>query len=311
MNNITVEKLQAILEAAIFAAGRPLPIAHMQKLFDEGKEPSVNEIKNALVAITDKYQQNGIELKEVASGYQFQARMEYSHWLSRLWEERAPRYSRAFLETLALIAYRQPITRAEIEEVRGVTASSNIIKTLQEREWIRILGYKEIPGKPALYGTTKTFLDYFNLKSLDELPTLSELKDLASQEAKLQLEIDFANEKAPPAETNIESEISSNSEKTPDAPATIELEAQSDFIETSEKYESEQACVNTYNESNTISTVNEVKINEEAISAENTISNKNAFGGTNKPAFDEANTELTSVELKTDTDFPENTEENS
>jgi segregation and condensation protein B len=199
--NITAEKLQSILEAAIMAAGRPLTPSIMQKLFDEGDEPEISEIKNALVAIQSKYQTCGIELKEVASGYQFQAKTEFSHWLSRLWEERAPRYSRAFLETLALIAYRQPVTRAEIEEIRGVTASSHILKTLQEREWIRVLGYKEVPGKPALYGTTKTFLDYFNLRSLDELPTLAELKDLASQEAKLQVEIDFENGKK---ETTVE-----------------------------------------------------------------------------------------------------------
>lgn len=197
--NVTAEKLQQILEAAIMVAGRPLTISNMQKLFDEGHEPETSDIKQALVAIQEKYQTNGIELKEVASGYQFQAKIESSQWLSRLWEERAPRYSRAFLETLALIAYRQPITRAEIEEIRGVTASSHILKSLQEREWIRVLGYKDIPGKPALYGTTKTFLDYFNLKSLDELPTLAELKDLASQEAKLQVEIDFENTKAKPA----------------------------------------------------------------------------------------------------------------
>jgi segregation and condensation protein B len=191
--NMTAKTLQPILEAAIMAAGRPLTPAAMQKLFDEGHEPEISEIKTALAAIQSTYQTSGIELKEVASGYQFQAKTEYSHWLSRLWEERAPRYSRAFLETLALIAYRQPVTRAEIEEIRGVTASSHILKTLQEREWIRILGHKEVPGKPALYGTTKTFLDYFNLKSLDELPSLAELKDLAQQEAKLQVEIDFEN----------------------------------------------------------------------------------------------------------------------
>jgi len=194
--NVTTEQLQQIIEAAIMVAGRPLTISNMQKLFDEGQAPEVNDIKTALKTIQEKFQtHSSIELKEVASGYQFQAKIESSHWLSRLWEERAPRYSRAFLETLALIAYRQPVTRAEIEEIRGVTASSHILKTLQEREWIRVLGYKDIPGKPALYGTTKTFLDYFNLKSLDELPTLAELKDLAAQEAKLQGELDFANEK--------------------------------------------------------------------------------------------------------------------
>jgi segregation and condensation protein B len=217
--NITAEKLQHILEAAIMVAGRPLTIANMQKLFDEGEEPESHEIKSALTAIQEKYKDNGIELKEVASGYQFQAKTESSHWLSRLWEERAPRYSRAFLETLALIAYRQPVTRAEIEEIRGVSASSHIVKTLQDREWVRILGYKDVPGKPALYGTTKAFLDYFNLKSLDELPTLAELKDLASQEAKLQGELDLENAKlAPNSDESTEhaAEITINNNPTAD-----------------------------------------------------------------------------------------------
>lgn len=189
--DMTVEHLQHILEAAILVAGRPLTIAHMQKLFDENQEPDTGTIRKALAAIQAKYQQGGIELREVASGFQFQARTEYSPWLARLWEERAPRYSRAFLETLALIAYRQPITRSEVEDIRGVTASSHIIKTLQDREWIRVVGHRDVPGKPALYGTTKAFLDYFSLKSLNELPTLSELNDLESQEAKLQIQLEL------------------------------------------------------------------------------------------------------------------------
>jgi segregation and condensation protein B len=139
--------------------------------------------------LREHYQNSGITLQEVASGYRFQARAEYSPWLAKLWEERAPRYSRAFLETLSIIAYKQPITRAEIEEIRGVTVSSAIIKTLQERDWIRILGYREVPGKPALYGTTKSFLDYFNLSSLTALPALPEFKSLENQEAQLQVEL--------------------------------------------------------------------------------------------------------------------------
>ena len=191
--NITPEYLQNIIEAALMVAGRPLTTAHLQKLFDEGAEPSVEEIRGAVAVLRERYQASGIELTEVASGFQFQAKTELSPWLSRLWEERAPRYSRAFLETLALIAYRQPITRAEVEEVRGVAVSSNIIKTLVEREWIRVIGYKDLPGKPALYGTTKIFLDHFNLKSLDQLPTLAELKDLDSQEEKLHVQLELTN----------------------------------------------------------------------------------------------------------------------
>src|SRR5438105_2128116 len=171
-------QLQNILEAALMVAGRPLTIQAMQKLFDEAEQPAVPTIKEALSALQERYAESGVIVCEVASGYQFQAKTELSSWLCKLWEERPPRYSKAFLETLALIAYRQPITRAEIEEIRGVTASSNIIKTLLEREWIKIIGYRDIPGKPALYGTTKIFLDYFCLSSLEELPTLTELKDL-------------------------------------------------------------------------------------------------------------------------------------
>lgn len=193
MNNLTPERFQQILEAALMVAGRPLTIQMMQKLFDESEQPETSIIKSVLITMAEKYSNSGVELREVASGYQFQAKADLSPWLSRLWEERAPRYSRAFLETLALIAYRQPITRAEIEEIRGVTASSNIIKTLMERDWIKIMGYRDVPGKPALYGTTKIFLDHFNLKSLTELPTLTELKDLDSFDAKLQVQLELAD----------------------------------------------------------------------------------------------------------------------
>jgi segregation and condensation protein B len=194
MNNITPELLIQIIEAAIMVAGRPLTAAQLQKLFDETDAPNIQEIRAALAAIQEKYQDNGIELREVASGFQFQARTNLSPWLSKLWEERTPRYSRAFLETLALIAYRQPITRAEVEEIRGVSASSHHFKTLMEREWIRIVGYRDLPGKPALYGTTKDFLDHFNLKSLDQLPTLSELSDFTTQDAKLQVQLELQEE---------------------------------------------------------------------------------------------------------------------
>jgi len=190
------EQLQQILEAALMVAGRPLTVANMQKLFDEAEQPATADIKAALVALSERYATAGIELIEVASGYQFQARVALSPWLCKLWEERPQRYSRAILETLALIAYRQPITRAEIEEIRGVTVSSHITKTLLEREWIRVLGYRDVPGKPALYGTTKTFLDHFNLKNLTELPTLSELSDLDSQAAKLQVQLELTEPEA-------------------------------------------------------------------------------------------------------------------
>ncbi len=194
MNNVTPELLIQIIEAALMVAGRPLTVANLQKLFEESEQPETHAIRTALATLQEKYGDSGIELREVASGFQFQARIALSTWVSRLWEERAPRYSRAFLETLALIAYRQPITRAEVEEIRGVSASSHHFKTLMEREWIRVIGYRDVPGKPALYGTTKNFLDYFNLKSLEQLPTLSELKDFASQEAKLQVQLELTSQ---------------------------------------------------------------------------------------------------------------------
>lgn len=192
MNNLTPERFQQVIEAALMVAGRPLTLQNLQKLFDDAEQPDINFLKTVLTAIAEKYSTSGVELCEIASGYQFQARTELSPWLSKLWEERPPRYSRAILETLALIAYRQPITRAEVEEIRGVTASSHIIKTLLEREWIKVLGHRDVPGKPAIYGTTKAFLDHFNLKSLRELPTLSELKDLESQEAKLNVQLELS-----------------------------------------------------------------------------------------------------------------------
>jgi segregation and condensation protein B len=189
----TPEKTQMIIEAALMVAGHPLTIAALQNLFSEEERPIAADIKTYLAAIKLRFQDTGIELQEVATGYRFQAKAELSPWLSRLWEERSPRYSRAFLETLAIIAYKQPITRAEIEEIRGVTVSSHIVKTLQEREWIRIIGYREVPGRPALYGTTKDFLDHFNVKTLNELPTLAEFKDLAAQDVQVQLALENSN----------------------------------------------------------------------------------------------------------------------
>lgn len=225
-----IEQLQPILEAAIMVAGRPLSKADMQKLFDETDQPSTQEIQAALQALQQKYQDSGIELREISSGFQFQAKTEFSPWLVKLWEERPRRYSRAFLETLALIAYRQPITRAEIEEIRGVTVSSDIIKTLMEREWIKILGYKEVPGKPALYGTTKTFLDHFNLKSLDQLPTLQEIKDLESQEAKLQVQLELDNI---PEKKTLEDTVSENVSENETSSTVSESVPEENFSEES------------------------------------------------------------------------------
>ena len=181
-------QLQQILEAALLAAGQPLSTTQLASLFTDEERPPNGEISRALEQLGNECTGRGIELKKVASGYRFQVRQEFNEWVSRLWKERPPRYSRALLETIALIAYRQPITRGEIESVRGVSVSTNIIRTLQEREWIRVVGHRDVPGKPALFGTTSIFLDSFGLQNLDELPTLAEIRDMENLEPELQFE---------------------------------------------------------------------------------------------------------------------------
>lgn len=171
-------EIKHVVEAALLAAGRPLAMDRLVEIFAaKGDGPDRAAVKQALEALAKDYEGRGIELKEVATGYRVQVRNTMTDWLQPLWEERAPRYTRALLETLALVAYRQPITRAEIEEVRGVVVSTNIVRTLLERNWIRVVGHRDVPGKPAMFGTTKDFLDYFGLKKLEDLPTLAELKD--------------------------------------------------------------------------------------------------------------------------------------
>lgn len=173
-----ISQLKNVLEAALFSANQPLSVDRILTLFLDDAQPTREEIRAALDQLRDDYATRGVELQEVSSGYRFQARQDYAQWVSRLWEERPQKYSRALLETLALIAYRQPITRAEIEDIRGVTVSSHIVKTLEERGWVRVIGHKEVPGRPALLATTRDFLDYFNLKALDELPPLAEIRSL-------------------------------------------------------------------------------------------------------------------------------------
>ncbi len=180
--------LKSILEALLLASGEPLSLEMLASIFTDEERPSNTEISKTLEALSDDYSERGLELKEVASGFRIQVREDANPWMARLWEERPQRYSRALLETLALIAYRQPITRGDIEEVRGVSVRTNIIRTLQEREWIRVVGHRDVPGKPALFGTTRVFLDYFNLASLDDLPSLAEIKDMGSIEPELELE---------------------------------------------------------------------------------------------------------------------------
>lgn len=171
-------EIKRIVEAILFAANHPMTVKQVQLVFPEIEQPPLFEIETAIEAITEDYRDRPIELKRVASGYRFQVRQELSRWVSRLFEEKPPRYSRALLETLAIIAYRQPVTRGEIEDIRGVGVSSSIVQTLLEREWIKVVAQKDAPGRPSLYGTTKQFLDYFNISSLNELPTLQELQDL-------------------------------------------------------------------------------------------------------------------------------------
>jgi len=190
------KQLRFFIEAALLAAGRPMTVDGLQALFGDKDAPTRQDIRAAIMDLHADYADRGIELVEVASGFRVQIKSSMTHRLDKLWEERPPRYSRALLETLAIIVYRQPVTRGEIEEIRGVAVSTNITRTLLERSWIRVVGHRDVPGKPAMFGTTKEFLDYFGLKTLDDLPPLSELKDFESMNIQLDLpdgdEGDFA-----------------------------------------------------------------------------------------------------------------------
>ncbi len=179
--------IRNVIEAALLAAGGPVPVAELMRLFDDHAGPNAHAVRAALESLAAEYAGRGIELKETASGFRVQVRRELAAEISRLWPERAARYSRALLETLALIAYRQPITRAEIEAVRGVAVNPNIIRTMIERSWVRVVGHRDVPGHPELLGTTREFLDYFGLKSLDELPPLAELRAMGDLNLQLAL----------------------------------------------------------------------------------------------------------------------------
>lgn len=180
-------QLKNIVEAALLAAQQPLTLPMLAALFGDADGVSHQDLAQALDALGHACEGRGIELVEVASGFRYQVREAVHPWVARLWTERQTHYSRALLETLALIAYRQPITRGEIEQVRGVAVSTSIIRTLEEREWIRVVGYRDVPGKPALFGTSREFLDYFNLRSLDQLPTLAEIRDIIDPDPQLAL----------------------------------------------------------------------------------------------------------------------------
>jgi len=181
------EKLKNIVESALLAAGRPLSLEQIQALFPDHERPERAELRAAIERLETDYANRGIRVLEVASGWRIQVREEMSAWLSRLWQDRPARYSRALLETLALIAYRQPITRGEIEDIRGVSVSSSIMRTLMERGWVRIVGHRDVPGRPGMYATTRDFLDYFGLRKLEDLPPLAEIRDLDSISIELDL----------------------------------------------------------------------------------------------------------------------------
>lgn len=205
MSEIDQTLVNRIVEAALLASHQPLSLAQLKGLFNLDEPLPDNAVEAALLGLQESCGERGVELVEVASGWRFQVKADVHPWVARLWSERQTKYTRATLETLALIAYRQPITRGEIEQIRGVTVNSNIIKALEERDWIRVVGHRDVPGKPELLATTKTFLDYFGLKRLDELPPLSELKDIGELEPQLPFEPAIP---AATAEMEMESEMS-------------------------------------------------------------------------------------------------------
>ncbi len=204
-------ELQRIVESLLLASEQPLTVERILSLFEEDARPSKADLKQALEALRDSLDGRAVELREVGSGWRLQTRQEYAGWISKLWEEKPPRYSRALLETLALICYRQPISRAEIEDVRGVGLSQSILKTLLERNWVRVVGYREVPGRPALFGTTKEFLDDFNLRDLESLPSLPEVRDLDALAAALEKLQD------PSAESGISGQDEGDEATVPDA----------------------------------------------------------------------------------------------
>jgi len=228
------ENMDQIIEAALFSAGEPLTAGRLQQMFAWAGRPSIDDIKAAITRITEAAEERGVELVEIASGYRFQAKAEYAEFLQRLWEKKPPKYSRAFMETLALVVYRQPITRGEIEDVRGVAVSSHIMKTLQDREWVKVVGTKDVPGKPALFGSTKQFLDDFNLKSLSELPPLDEIMNVEALEEKLGMQFNL--------------EDAQDKEST----EASEDEAQETVGDTEQDHDAEQAADDAANEADSI-----------------------------------------------------------
>ena len=295
-----IPALKQIIEGAILAADQPLSIDLMIHLF-EHEPPTRAEVREALATITEECDGKGFELKEVASGYRFQVKTEYGQWVSRLWDERPPRYTRALLETLALIAYKQPITRGDIEEIRGVTVSTNIMRTLLEREWIRVVGHRDVPGKPAIYATTKSFLDYFNLSSLDELPTLSEIKDLDKVNEELDLDDEIVEYRTLEIPTDEDAQ-------------TVDADSESLAEVTDKVNEIEENIKNLFREEEAAEEAADEELNEIIDEAEEVLGNQEVDAEA-KETEDVENTEVTveidsgEVSENADIDTPDETQE--
>ena len=232
-------ELKNIIQAALLVAGQPLTIDKMLALFPEELRPSVDDARAALAMLEEECMDSGIELKQIDRAYRFQTREKYASWIGRLSEERPPRYSRALLETLAIVTYRQPVTRAEIEEIRGVTVSTDIIKTLLGRGWVRQVGQRDVPGKPGLYGTTREFLEHFNLKTLSELPPLAELRDIDKIAAELNLQVaaseasDISTTPSPSNDRGIDTNHEDTDERADEEPP-VEADSDTDEADTQE-----------------------------------------------------------------------------
>jgi len=218
---MSASSIKNVVEAVLLAAGKPLTVDQLLSVFGDGEKPERNQIREAIDALQAEYAGRCVELVQIASGWRVQVSQEMEPWVSRLTEEKPARYTRALLETLALVAYRQPITRGEIEDIRGVSVSTSIMKTLQEREWVRIVGHRDVPGHPAMYGTTRQFLDYFNLKGLDDLPTLMELRDIDSINAELDLAL--PGESLPLPDEQDEETASEAADKSGDAAVVVQV----------------------------------------------------------------------------------------
>lgn len=232
------KKIKTIVEASLMAAGRPLSIDELQAVFGTFSLPERQQIRDAIKALQEDYEARAMEIKEVASGFRVQVRTRHTEYISRLWDERPPRYSRALMETLALIAYRQPITRGEIEEVRGVSVSTNIVRTLLERNWVRVVGHRDVPGRPAMFGTTREFLDYFGLKKLDELPSLRDLQDI--EDLSVQLQLPTGDDNPEGGEDRVEDITEDSAEPSAEKPAEDSAEIPADDSATESANEDRQ-----------------------------------------------------------------------